>query len=589
MRKTLGRVAILATCVLVAGAALAGSITGRGAAQPTLQSIFRIDTPAPGATVFGIVEVSGFVLDARGVARVTLLVDGAAVHDADINQPRDDVQARYARFFGGDFPYDPGFSTSFLASNYSAGAHTLGIQVTYSNSDVAVLGTRTVTVDATINQAPIGALDNPGDPAVYGTQSYVSGVFPVVGWALDANGIRQRVSPAGCTGAPSPTCQVLADIEVMVDGAVVGQTNYPLPRPDVANAHPDVAGAFQSGFQMNLDTSTFTNGAHTISVRVWDTQGLSTVLGSRDVVFSNGYATLAPFGQINWPMPDATLLLDRLLQRPPAVRHHLQPRRSPGLGLGLGDRSERPGELQGHHVRAALVQRGDSSATRRSIRPTATRWSPPTPQAVPRACTATSASTAPTSSSSTPSSRWTRRTPAFLFAVNTRYYLETGQLHLGLNIIEIWASRKDPIRPFVLVEQIPVIVDCSPVGINPSYGELEHPLAMEAMQGTELVSGWLIDFPQSLRQLNFYVDGVLDGSLVVTAGATNILMQRPDIVKKYPWLPYPNSLYSGFQYSLDTTKYVDGVHQLVIQSVDYSGSTNYWVQRPLVFDNLNRP
>ena len=85
------------------------------------------------------------------------------------------------------------------------------------------------------------------------------------------------------------------------------------------------------------------------------------------------------------------------------------------------------------------------------------------------------------------------------------------------------------------------------------------------------------------------MDGVLDGSLVVTAGATNILMQRPDIVKKYPWLPYPNSLYSGFQYSLDTTKYVDGVHQLVIQSVDYSGSTNYWVQRPLVFDNLNRP
>ena len=306
MRKTLGRVAILATCVLVAGAALAGSITGRGAAQPTLQSIFRIDTPAPGATVFGIVEVSGFVLDARGVARVTLLVDGAAVHDADINQPRDDVQARYARFFGGDFPYDPGFSTSFLASNYSAGAHTLGIQVTYSNSDVAVLGTRTVTVDATINQAPIGALDNPGDPAVYGTQSYVSGVFPVVGWALDANGIRQRVSPAGCTGAPSPTCQVLADIEVMVDGAVVGQTNYPLPRPDVANAHPDVAGAFQSGFQMNLDTTQRApNGAHTISVRAWDTQGLSTVLGSRDVVFSNGYATLAPFGKINWPMPDA--------------------------------------------------------------------------------------------------------------------------------------------------------------------------------------------------------------------------------------------------------------------------------------------
>src|SRR5664280_1478415 len=174
MPKSLGRVAVLAACVLVASAALAGSITGRGAAQPTLQTIFRVDTPAPGATVFGIVEVSGYVLDARGVARVTLLVDGAPVHDADINQPRQDVRTRYARFYGEDFPYDPGFTTSFLTSNYTAGTHTLGIRVTYSNSDVADLGTRTVTVDSTINQAPIGALDSPRDPAVYGCLLYTS-------------------------------------------------------------------------------------------------------------------------------------------------------------------------------------------------------------------------------------------------------------------------------------------------------------------------------------------------------------------------------------------------------------------------------
>ncbi len=43
------------------------------------------------------------------------------------------------------------------------------------------------------------------------------------------------------------------------------------------------------------------------------------------------------------------------------------------------------------------------------------------------------------------------------------------------------------------------------------------------------------------------------------------------------------------EYTLDTTKYVDGVHQLVIETVDYGGSDNYWVQRPLVFNNLNRP
>ncbi len=49
----------------------------------------------------------------------------------------------------------------------------------------------------------------------------------------------------------------------------------------------------------------------------------------------------------------------------------------------------------------------------------------------------------------------------YLFAVNTRYYLQTGQLHLGLNIISVQVRTMDPLRPAVVIDQIPVIVDCS--------------------------------------------------------------------------------------------------------------------------------
>ncbi len=588
MRKTLGRVAVLAMCVLVASAALAGSIIGRGAGAPAVQTVFRIDTPAPGATVFGIVEVRGFVLDPRGVARVTLLVDGAPVHDADINQPRQDVRTRYALFYGEDFPYDPGFTTSFLAANYPAGSHTLGIRVTYSNSDVADLGVRPVTVAPTTNQAPIGGLDSPRDPAVYGTQDYVSGVFPVVGWAIDDTGIRQRVSPAGCNPATDATCHILADIEVMLDGMVVGQAIYPLPRPDVANAHPDVADAFQSGFQMNLDTSKYTNGAHTISVRVWDAAGLSAVLGSRDVWFNNGYATLAPFGKIDWPMGDAHFYSTGCYTANPPSGIQYTPGDHldwvSGWVIDQNDQKTFQGIksvqllFDGALISDTMVDSQDCN---------------PLVAVNPPDCTVGSYGIygldRPDVLYQYPQFTMDAKNSGYLFAVNTRYFLQTGQLHLGLNIISVQARTLDPLRPAVVIDQIPVIVDCSPVGINPSYGELEHPLAMQALQGTQTVSGWLIDFPQSLRQLNFYVDGVLDGSLVVTAGGNSIGMLRPDVPKRYPWLPYPNSLYSGFQYNLDTTKYVDGVHQLVIQSVDYSGSTNYWVQRPLVFNNLNRP
>ena len=179
MRKTLAGMVVFALCVLVAGAATAGSITKRGTGTPSLLTVFGIDTPASGATIFGIVPVTGYVVDPRGISRVTLLIDGAPVHDADINQPRTDVRRRYPRFLGNDFPFDPGFSTSFLAANYVAGTHTVSIRVTYSNSDVEELGLRTVTVDNTIIQAPVGAIDSPVDPAVSGYQDYIAGVFPV--------------------------------------------------------------------------------------------------------------------------------------------------------------------------------------------------------------------------------------------------------------------------------------------------------------------------------------------------------------------------------------------------------------------------
>jgi hypothetical protein len=96
----------------------------------------------------------------------------------------------------------------------------------------------------------------------------------------------------------------------------------------------------------------------------------------------------------------------------------------------------------------------------------------------------------------------------------------------------------------------------------------------------------VIDFPGGVGQLNFYIDGVLDGSLVAGPGVS-LGMARSDVLLKYPWLPTPDAYYCGFEYNLNTAKYVDGVHQLVIQAIRYGGRATYWVQRPLVFNNAN--
>jgi len=581
MRKTLGSVVVLTLCMLMASVAAAGGITGRGTGQPVLNTAFSIDTPPANATVFGIVEVRGFVLDPRGVSRITLLIDGAPVHDADINQPRDDVRIRYRRFQGEDFPYNPGFVTSFLASNYTDGSHTIAIRVTYSSSDVEDLGSRNFTVDNTVTQAPIGGIDSPRDPSVYGYQDYIAGVFPIVGWALDANGIRQRVSPTGCNPATDATCHVLADIEVMVDGMVVGQANYPLPRPDIANAHPDVASAFQSGFQLALDSSKFTNGEHTISVRVWNTEDLSTVLDSRDVWFNNGYATLAPFGAIDWPMNDAHFFANycTTLNPPSGLPPYAPGDHIDWVSGWVIDQNDQV-NLEGI-VSVQLLLNGVQ------VSDTATDCAPI--EMAPGVLVTANCYGLERKDIfyQYPMFNMDAKDSGYFFAVDTDYWLISGQLHLGLNIVTVMARTKDPLRPAVVIDQIPVIVDCPTDGIFPAIGELEHPIAMEPMSGTYLVQGWVFEFPNSVKRLNFWVDGVLDGSLI--APNANINMVRDDVVDDYPWLPYPVSRYSGFKYSLDTTKYVDGVHQLVIEAITYNGYDNFWVQRPMVFDNLNRP
>jgi hypothetical protein len=567
MRKTLRRTVLLALCVLVASAALAGHITRRGVAQPTLQTIFGFDAPAVNQTVFGIVEVSGYVVDPRGVSRITLLIDGAPVHDVDLNQPRIDVRRKYLRFQGEDFPYEPGFVTSFLASNYADGAHTLALKVTYSNSEVVELGDLTVIVDNAINQAPIGGLDSPGDPNIY-----VSGVYPVTGWVLDAEGIRTTTAPDR---------KVLADIEVMVDNMVVGQAVYPLPRPDVANAHPDVVGALNSGFQMNLDTTRFTIGMHTISVRAWDTGGMSRVIGSATVWLENNYATLGPFGRIDWPMPNG-YILSTVCQYgiPPSGIEYSQGHFNNWISGWTVDQNDQQRFEGVKFVELYL----DGMFLKRTS--TDCRYQPTFLQEVN--CYGKER---PDILYKYPQFGSDAKNSGFFFAIDGDLLLADPTVtpgglgvHRGLHYLSVRVGTLDPLRPAVIIDQIPLIVTCNDRGDIPSYGDLETPVAMQDVKNTVLVRGWNID-QNAVKQLNFYVDGVLDGSLVAPSDKINML--RLDVEAKYPWLPYPFSRFNGFEYNLDTAKYVDGIHQLVIESVDASGFHNYWVQRPLVFNNVN--
>jgi hypothetical protein len=86
----------------------------------------------------------------------------------------------------------------------------------------------------------------------------LSGLVEVAGWALDDRGT--------------------AKVEVLLDGAVIGQAVYGSERSDVVPDFPGVPGAPYFGFSFEMDTTSFSNGAHSLAARATDISGNSSLI-----------------------------------------------------------------------------------------------------------------------------------------------------------------------------------------------------------------------------------------------------------------------------------------------------------------------
>ncbi len=121
-----------------------------------------------------------------------------------------------------------------------------------------------------------GALDFP-DPTVA-----QSGVILVKGWFLD---------PAS-----------ISKVEALVDDQFIANANTNLPRIDIVEAYPNYPGIqrIAPGFQIGILASRFTNGSHTISVKVFFSDGTVTELGRRTITVDNTL-NQSPFGNVDIP------------------------------------------------------------------------------------------------------------------------------------------------------------------------------------------------------------------------------------------------------------------------------------------------
>src|SRR5207244_9206 len=121
-----------------------------------------------------------------------------------------------------------------------------------------------------------GALDFP-DPSVK-----QSGVIFFKGWALDP--------------------QQISDIQVYVDDQFIASANRGLPRIDVIEAYPNWPGIqnIAPGFQIGILASRFSNGTHTVEVRIRQSDNSIVALGRRTIDVDNSI-NQSPFGSVDTP------------------------------------------------------------------------------------------------------------------------------------------------------------------------------------------------------------------------------------------------------------------------------------------------
>jgi len=209
------------------------TVTVTGAPPP---KVF-IDSWAPGATVSGMVTISGWAIDtATAMSAVQVQVDGIAVGTATYGTPRPDV----CRIYPGR-PGCPnvGFTYQLNTTSLSAGLHTITAVAT--DTDVSPdSGSYSLSVTVIALPPPRVYIDSLAQGAT------VSSAVTVSGWAIH-------------------TASAISAVQVQVDGTAIGSATYGTPRPDVCGVYPGSPGCPNVGFTYQLNPTSLSAGKHTIT------------------------------------------------------------------------------------------------------------------------------------------------------------------------------------------------------------------------------------------------------------------------------------------------------------------------------------
>jgi SAM-dependent methyltransferase len=237
----------------------------RRAIRP-VEQVLVCDEPAEGADVgFGTV-VSGWAFSPAGVRGVSVWLDGQRVGDAELGLERPDVAREHPEWSGAE---RSGFRCRFETTLTPPLPRTAGLAVVAEDGEGRRVEERRMVQAVEESPPPpmAGSLDipmvrQPQDPA---SEAGWASPLVVYGWAVDTEGVDR--------------------IDVLLDGQVVAQAEYGLPREDVEvlqRAYRRLGLANRSGWLAVIPTEGFGPGQHTVSATLHGHSG-ALPLGSTTV------------------------------------------------------------------------------------------------------------------------------------------------------------------------------------------------------------------------------------------------------------------------------------------------------------------
>ncbi len=243
-----------------------------------------------------VMWVSGWALDTSvvqergGVSHVIVEIDGVTLKDSRINCHREfalnnrlvdcygfyrpDIEILYPGFqqapnCGFSFAIDVGYLIT--QRSFREGGHILQVKAADKEDQITLLKEIPITFEcssASLDPPPIAYVD---DPPNY---KMVNGVYPVIGWALDLDGV--------------------AEVHVLIDGvkqvdAVTGifAAEYGLASPDVGQIYQNYPQSGYARWRFYLDTTKLSNSEHDLLVEVVDGRGNVRSAGTRRFLVDN--------------------------------------------------------------------------------------------------------------------------------------------------------------------------------------------------------------------------------------------------------------------------------------------------------------